>query len=417
MKTLASGRYQIDYRDSKGVRHRESFDRLKDARAAEAGRREQIRKGEFVAPKDIPTFEQIALGWFEEKKVAKARGSDAPIKKATLDKWSNHLHKHLLPIYGPRRMDTIQTTEIEKSREVWQRAGLCPKSVNELLVTFSAVFNEAIRQGTIRVNPAALAHRLATGSNVADEAGNGSAEVSDDQVYDGKEIQRLIDGAEPGLYRMLFTTLALTGLRHGEAAALKWSDVDVDARIVKVNQNWANVYDQNGNPTFTTPKTRSSRRTIPNISSSLALELRKWKLRCPASEWNLVFPKADGSPLDRKSTWRAFDAAVRNANRMERVEKLRRLTVHSLRHSFASLLLAHGTPITEVSAYLGHKNPQITLSVYSHFIPSSTNGEALAWLADGIVEHQSTVSERRGHFMDTSTLIVASESEKTVVNA
>jgi integrase len=291
IKKLPSGRFQIDFRDQDGIRHRESFDREREARAALDATRTQVRKREYIAPADVPTFQEVALAWFEEKKVSKARGSSPKIKKATLDKWDNHLRKHLNPIYGARKMDTIQTAEIEASRGVWRQAGLCPKSVNELLTTMAAIFNEAMRQDKIRMNPAARAHRLATGSNVADEAGNASAEVSEDQIYDREEILRLIDGAEPGLYQTLFMTLAFIGLRHGEAAALRWEDIDLDARIVKVNQNWANIYDQNGNPTFTTPKTRSSRRTIPNISSSLALELRKWKLRCPRANGISCFQK------------------------------------------------------------------------------------------------------------------------------
>ena len=85
---------------------------------------------------------------------------------------------------------------------------------------------------------------------------------------------------------------------------------------------------------------------------------------------DLVFPRADGRPQDRKTTWRAFDAAIKKANENAREDqKLRRLTVHSLRHSFASIHLMNGTPIPEVSSMLGHANVNITLTVYTHFIP------------------------------------------------
>ena len=71
-----------------------------------------------------------------------------------------------------------------------------------------------------------------------------------------------------------------------------------------------------------------------------------------------------GRPQDRKTTWRAFDAAIKKANENARQDaKLRRLTVHSLRHSFASIHLMNGTPIPEVSAMLGHANVNITLTV------------------------------------------------------
>jgi len=76
---LPSGRYQIMFRDSNGVRHRESFDREKDARAALDERRTSVRNREYVAPAKIPTVEQAARAWLEGKKVSN-RSMAAPSK-------------------------------------------------------------------------------------------------------------------------------------------------------------------------------------------------------------------------------------------------------------------------------------------------------------------------------------------------
>jgi hypothetical protein len=93
---------------------------------------------------------------------------------------------------------------------------------------------------------------------------------------------------------------------------------------------------RDGEPVFSTPKTKHSIRKI-RIPGELCLTLKKWKLQCPPSKWDLVFPKPDGRPQDRKATWRAFDTAIKKANENTREDqKLKRLTVHSLRHSFAS---------------------------------------------------------------------------------
>jgi integrase len=85
------------------------------------------------------------------------------------------------------------------------------------------------------------------------------------------------------------------------------------------------------------------------------------------SAWQVgfAFPKNGRRPQDRKATWRVLDAAIKKANENAREdEKLRRLTIHSLRHSFASIHLMNRTPIPEVSAMLGHANVNITLTVY-----------------------------------------------------
>jgi integrase len=108
----------------------------------------------------------------------------------------------------------------------------------------------------------------------------------------------------------------------------------------------------------------TSRPTIGQLELGRGIQL--------AEDWNACypFPRADGRPQDPKTTWRAFDAAIKKANENTREdENLTRLTIHSLRHSFASIHLMNGTPIPEVSAMLGHANVNITLTVYTHFIP------------------------------------------------
>jgi integrase len=109
----------------------------------------------------------------------------------------------------------------------------------------------------------------------------------------------------------------------------------------------------------------------------------------------LVFPRADGRPHDRKTTWRAFDATIKKANEKAKGEgeKLRRLTVHSLRHSFASIHLMNGTPIPEVSSMLGHANVNITLAVYTHFIPKMQTDSSSRLAAAIFSEEKSRVPQ------------------------
>jgi integrase len=93
----------------------------------------------------------------------------------------------------------------------------------------------------------------------------------------------------------------------------------------------------------------------------LVADLKRWKLQCPQSEEDLVFPTLEGKPVCRDWLLRvAFYPALSRA-------RLRRVTFHTLRHSCASAMIASGAPITEVQHRLGHANPAITLQVYSHF--------------------------------------------------
>jgi integrase len=102
--------------------------------------------------------------------------------------------------------------------------------------------------------------------------------------------------------------------------------------------------------------------------------------------------------------WRAFDAAIKKANENAREDqKLRRLTVHSLRHSFASIHLMNGTPIPEVSAMLGHANVNITLTVYTHFIPKMQT-DSSSKLAAAIFSGNKPGGDQVGHLKTARTI-------------
>jgi integrase len=85
-------------------------------------------------------------------------------------------------------------------------------------------------------------------------------------------------------------------------------------------------------------------------------------------------------------------AALKRLRAVLRRAGLRKVTLHSLRHSFASALIANGSSVVEVAALLGHSNATITLRVYSHFFPSAPSGSvaklASAILGDGAARHQ-----------------------------
>src|SRR5262245_62507808 len=138
---LPSGRYQIMFRDSNGVRHREYSDREKDARAALDERRTSVRNREYVAPAKITTVEQAARAWLDDKKVSQSKHG-GPIKESTIEFWENHINRFIVPTLGAYRMDCVDTTLVEKKRDKWKELGLTAPSVNKVLTTLSAVFGQ-----------------------------------------------------------------------------------------------------------------------------------------------------------------------------------------------------------------------------------------------------------------------------------
>ena len=144
----------------------------------------------------------------------------------------------------------------------------------------------------------------------------------------------------------------ITGVRAGELWGLQWGDVDWNSKLLFVRRSvWKNG--------FQTPKSKNSIRKI-DLPEDLVSELRKWKLACPISELNLIFPSAEGQITCHDNiVKRHFQPALRRAG-------LRHVSFHSLRHTNASLRIRAEQNIKYVSMQMGHSSIKITMDTYGH---------------------------------------------------
>ena len=157
-------------------------------------------------------------------------------------------------------------------------------------------------------------------------------------------------------FRLMFRLIAATGLRWQEAAALQRRDLALDgvSPTVKVRR----ALNRRGE--FKSPKSRYGRREVP-LTHGLVDALRVHAADLDAE--GLVFPSQRGTPLSYRNTLgRAFKPAAEEAG-------AEWAGFHTLRHTFASLHIARGTNIVQLSRMLGHHSPDFTLRVYAHLIP------------------------------------------------
>ncbi|MEO7775031.1 MAG: site-specific integrase [Steroidobacteraceae bacterium] len=168
--------------------------------------------------------------------------------------------------------------------------------------------------------------------------------VIDQQILSPAEIARLVN-AVPADHRTTVNFLFRTGVRFGELLGAMWSDVDWASSRVLIRRQRSGMTGE-----LTAPKTQAGTRWI-DLDAQLIKELKALRLRTPG---DFVFPLAE-----RNWRSRVWHPSLRRAG-------LRSVRIHDARHRHASLLIAAGADVVAVSRRLGHANPSITLTVYSH---------------------------------------------------
>jgi len=269
------------------------------------------------------------------------------VKFSTQKHYQYAVNIHLLPEFGdmPLRVitrDRVQNFVFAKSSTLSWKTVKHLRTVLGMVMT-AAEFRDLISENPVRKTR--LPRRLQQDERPA---------ISPEQI--GNLLEKL---PEPS--RSLAALLALTGLRIGELLALRWRDVDLETGFLRVRQT---VYEGH----FDEPKSRRSRRSIPITPCSVAiLEKRKPTAADPEA---LVFATRRGTPFSRRNLLRRQLAPVATEI------GLKGASWHWLRHAYATMLDAVGTPIGTTQAMLGHSSSDITRDVYLHAIPADARRAA-----------------------------------------
>jgi integrase len=200
-------------------------------------------------------------------------------------------------------------------------------------------------------------------------------------VWDATEIDKFLKAAGSNQFVEYFELAILTGLRRSEIAGLRWVNVDLDSKTSKILRVVETLQRVDGHGLVTgTPKSDRSRRVIalsPRAVSLLrSVRAKQSEQRLKAGKaWNesggYVFTDAVGSPLDSGRVSKEFRRVANSIGS-------RGVTLHSLRHAHASLLISKGTHIKVVSERLGHTSTSFTLDTYAHLLPGMQEAAAEA---------------------------------------
>jgi integrase len=343
-KRVQAGRvtYRARYRDPSGRERKRSFARKTDAQRFLVGVEDAKLRGAYVPPEaGRDGFAEWAERWFR---------TTLDLKPGTRRTYRQLLDNQVLPTFGRSTLAGIDRLAVREWVASLVESGLSPSRIRNAHQVLAQVFAAAVEGGRLARNPAAGV-RL-------------PKRVDREMLFlDGAQVEQLADAIAPH-YRVLVYFLAYTGLRFGEAVALKWKRLDTLRGTCEVVESATEVGSQ---LEWGTPKT-DERRTVrlPQflcklLAADLGTDLAAgWTIGLE----DLVFTAPMGGPLrERKFLHGQLKPAARRAGLPAT------LRAHDLRHTAASLLIRQGASVKAVQKTLGHKSAVVTLDRYGHLWP------------------------------------------------
>lgn len=347
----------IDFIDNSGNRIRKSgFDTKVEAESELVKLLAEVNSGTFTKGNKSLTFQNAADNYLKLH-------AELHCKLSTLEFYKACLKKHLLPYFGSLKLVDITPNTINQFMFQKVQEGLSPKSINHFITLLGSVIQKMVDDEIIARNPVSKVKRL-------------KLPYREMGFFNQEEIKTVLEVAEkhyPDFYPLLFTAI-FTGMRRGELLALTWNDINWQTRKIKVSKSLFKGQ-------INSPKTSNSVRTV-DMSNELIKVLKEWKLKCPHSENELIFPNQEGNYLDADNmVKRRFIPVLKKAG-------VNIIRFHDLRHTYASLLIAQNIPIKYIQRQMGHGSIQVTMDTYGHIMPE-VNQQGVNAL-DNLFENKKT---------------------------
>ena len=249
----------------------------------------------------------------------------------------------ILPYFGNKRVNDITAADIRQWQNELIKMGYSPTYLKTINNQLSAIFNYAVRYYDLKSNPCVKAGSM----------GKSKAEEMD--FWTGEEFRKFIDSVmNKRLSYMAFMTLYWTGMRMGELLALNPKDVDLEKRTISITKSYQRLGKKD---VITPPKTPKSKRVI-TIPEFLAADIKDYMDSLyDLQENDRLFP------ITKYYLEHEMQRGIKESG-------VKRIRVHDLRHSHASMLIELGFSSLEIANRLGHEKVETTLNTYAHLYPN-----------------------------------------------
>ncbi|MEV5970971.1 tyrosine-type recombinase/integrase [Streptomyces sp. NPDC051921] len=285
------------------------------------------------------------------------------LKKTTAAKYDVHVRLYLIPMIGSKRLESLSVADVRRFLVALEKK------------TSAATAKESHR--VLRTALTAACREELVTRNVATLVAPPKVPERDLSPWSLDETLDFLAAARKDpLYAAFVLAIAL-GFRRGEVVGLRWENVDLDKREIRVRTQRQRVA---GEVYEDDPKGRRRKQTLP-LPAICVAPLRWQRLKQAAAreragekwtETGYVFTTRTGQPIEPRNLYRSFTRVAKNAG-------LRVVRLHDARHGTATLLTAAGVPPRVVMEILGHSQIAVTMNVYAHVV-QDTQREAVSHL-------------------------------------
>ena len=332
------------------------------------------------------TLHGFLLGWLEAR--------EGSVRARTLYGYRYSIENRINPAIGDLPLPDVSPDVLTRFfTDLYKQGGkngkaLSPRTVRKIHSVLRNALEMAVARELIPSNPARnkIVRESLPKRNTGPDAPTNGRTVDEYTILPQDRYGAFLEAAKDNKLGAYFTLILATGLRPGEARALRWSDYD--GAHVTVNRT---LVDHGDLFHFEKPKTDKSRRTVTlPLWATDALERhrkeqaeQREKAGAAWQDNDLIFPDEAGRPLRQWHTYDSWDA-------MRDALDLPEMRIYDLRHTCLSNLLAAGHSPVAVSKQAGHATVTLTLDTYGHAVPGSM--EAMAGTMDTFVNPGSCVA-------------------------
>lgn len=367
----ANGTYQIKVRDGKKPDGKAKFIYFSGKTQAECKRKLK----EYLQQKAVMSNQMTEMTVDEYTDFFLYKVKYGTIKASSFDRLEKTFRCHIRPELGYIRLSDVTTQHIqilinEKAFPTDDKKPLSRSSLKKIKEALNMLFTYAVLREHLNKNPM-LGVLMPSEDNVLTK----EKEVKEIPKEDLKAIIRVcrqqVKTDDRLKYRLgpLFIFLVNTGLRLGEALVLEKNDIDLKRQVVSVNKTLTTIKERDSSKQalknkldINSPKTKKGNREVPlNTMAVEAIALMNDNNKKLGIESKYLFCSDRGTLINERNAFRAFDVILKNAG-------VEHYGPHSLRHTFASILLRKTKQIELVSTILGHANTSITYNRYIHVL-------------------------------------------------